>query len=258
MDWAPESKRPKIPDLSARFGSSRMAARERETSSGSREPLLLASRVFSAEGSFEGQWIGGEPPPTIPAGRLTTVLPSRVMTKLPSPVISPITAQSSFHLSAMEPISPRSSSFTMRSILSWVSERAVSQGSILSLRGTRSTLTSIPVLLLEAISLEDETIPAAPMSCMATIRPFEWISRQPSISLFSRRGSPFGTRGRLGAAVPINSEEAKAAPATPSLPVLEPIRTAMCPGFAVLELTMPPSGTSPRHIALTRGLKSKH
>ena len=173
---------------------------------------------------------------TISAGRLTTI-PSSLQRQVASPVTSPITAQSSFHLSAMELISPGLPP-SDEEILSWVSERAISQGSIFSLRGTRSTLTGIPAPLLEAISLEDETIPAPHVlhgdyqalrgSQAAFIGPFRRI--------------PTGTREGLGAA-PVNSEEAKAAPAT-LLPGHEPIARPVS-RFCRSELTIPPSGTSP-------------
>lgn len=73
------------------------------------------------------------------------------------------------------------------------------------------------------------------------------------MSSFSAKGSPIWMDGLSAFASSESSTEAKAAPAIPSLPVLEPRSTTSCPGLAVIELTISSSRTRPRQKAFTNG-----
>ncbi len=147
------------------------------------------------------------------------------------------------------------SSSTIRSMRSCDSERNISHGAIpFSLRGIFSTVMSMPHPLLWAISLEEESIPAAPMSCIDAIRSLSRRSMQHSIRSFSSNGSPICICGLLAFESSSSSREANEAPAIPSRPVLEPRSTARSPLFAVCELAILSRRTNPALKAFTRGL----
>ena len=81
-----------------------------------------------------------------------------------------------------------------------------------------------PTFPLEAISTEEEVIPAAPISCIDSIRPEDINSRQPSINNFSMKGSPTCTEGLFSSSSSSEkTSDAILAPWIPSFPVFEPI-----------------------------------
>ncbi|MPM63938.1 hypothetical protein SDC9_110823 [bioreactor metagenome] len=135
------------------------------------------------------------------------------------------------------------------------SERNISHGAIpFSRRGIFSTVMSIPHPLLWAISLEEERMPAAPISCIEAIRSLSRRSMQHSMSSFSSNGSPICIWGLLDFESSSSSREAKEAPAIPSRPVFEPRRTARSPFLAVCELAILSRRTKPALKAFTSGL----
>ncbi len=146
----------------------------------------------------------------------------------------PNSVQSRSHFSAISTTESIFGGSTTRSIRSWDSESAISHPCIsVSRWGTLSRSRIIPTPLLEATSLEEESTPAAPMSCMLAMSFRSRSSRQHSIRRFSVKGSPICTWGRLCRVSSLSSTDAKAAPAMPSRPVFAPRRRTFCPGLAV-------------------------
>ena len=112
---------------------------------------------------------------------------------------------------------------TTINILSWLSERSISQSFISDcLVGTLSKNIFIPCEPAALISLVEHVIPAAPISCIPTIASVFDNSIVASSNNFSWNGSPTWTAGKSSDESSLKSLEAKDAPCIPSFPVLEP------------------------------------
>ncbi len=107
---------------------------------------------------------------------------------------------------------------------------------------------------LADISEVEQIIPAAPISCIPTIRPLSLSSKVASNNNFSINGSPTCTLGMSSAEFSCKSALAKVVPCIPSLPVEEPtIYTGFPTPFAVAEIILFVSPI-PTDIAFTSGL----
>jgi hypothetical protein len=184
-----------------------------------------------------------------------TVSPFSVTTYMPVSVTSPITSASRSHLPRISRTCssrPRSATTSIRSC---VSERRISYGVIPSSRtGTRVISICTPVPPRAAISVEEETSPAAPMSWMPTMWPERISSSDASRSSFSVKGSPTCTWGLWSAASSESSAEAKVAPWMPSRPVRAPTAMMVLPTPEATPRISSSSCMRPIAIAFTSGL----
>ena len=138
-------------------------------------------------------------------------------------VTTPISSHERSHLSKISFTICSLPFSTTTNILSWDSERRISQSFIFfCLVGTLSKLISIPWFPAALISFVEQVIPAAPISCIPTIASVLDNSKVASNNNFSWNGSPTWTAGKSSAESSVISLEAKEAPCIPSLPVREP------------------------------------
>jgi hypothetical protein len=115
---------------------------------------------------------------------------------------------------------------------------------------------STPVPPRAAISVEEETSPAAPMSWIPTMWPERISSSDASSSSFSVNGSPTCTIGRFASLSSVSSAEAKVAPWMPSRPVFEPTAMIGLPTPSATPVISSSRFISPIAIALTSGFPS--
>ena len=154
---------------------------------------------------------------------------------------TPISSQDRSHLSKIAFTISSLPLCTTTSILSCDSDNKISQSFIPAcLVGTLSSHKSMPCSPAADISLDEQVIPAAPISCIPTTASVIPSSKVASNNNFSWKGSPTCTAGRSFTESSDISFDANEAPWIPSLPVLDPtIKTGFPTPDEVAEIIFP-------------------
>src|ERR1035437_8486628 len=193
------------------------------------------SNLSRPAGRFASGKRSGTSSMSIARGRSQTTSPPSRTTMRPVSVITPMRSEWRSQRSNHSWMAPTWVRGTTSSIRSCDSLSITSYAFIpCSRRETLSTSRSMPQPPRWASSAVLLVSPAAPRSCMATMRGSPASSRHASMSSFSMKGLPTCTAGRRCSLASLSSTDAKVAPWMPSRPVSAPTSMTTLPSRLAL------------------------